>query len=90
MGMMRLFHNQSLWYTVRKQADMTVKENHMALHLITGSAGAGKSYMVYQTVIAKSGRNPGRGLSDIGTGTVTMQTQKEVVDLHPGHAVRKH
>ncbi|UWP60309.1 helicase-exonuclease AddAB subunit AddB [Ruminococcus gauvreauii] len=60
----------------------------MALHLITGSAGAGKSYMVYQMVIAKSGRNPGRDYLILVPEQFTMQTQKEVVDLHPGHAVR--
>ena len=44
--------------------------------------------MVYQTVIAKIREKPRQGLSDIGTEQFTMQTQKEVVDLHPGHAVR--
>ncbi|MCH1984308.1 helicase-exonuclease AddAB subunit AddB [Ruminococcus sp. OA3] len=59
----------------------------MALHLITGSAGAGKSYMVYRKVIEESVKNPSRDYLILVPEQFTMQTQKEVVDLHPGHAV---
>lgn len=59
----------------------------MALHLITGSSGAGKSYTVCQRIIKESMENPKREYLILVPEQFTMQTQKEVVDLHPGHAV---
>ncbi len=57
----------------------------MALTLVTGGAGAGKTEYVYKRVIDWSMNEPGRQFFVIVPEQATMQAQKEIVRLHPRH-----
>lgn len=55
----------------------------MALNLILGNSGSGKSYQAYQEIIRASIAHPERNFLVIVPEQFTMQTQKELVKLHP-------
>lgn len=59
----------------------------MALQLITGSCGAGKSHTIYQKIIEESIQYPNRNYLIIVPEQYTMQTQQKLVELHPEHSV---
>lgn len=63
------------------------EENEMSLQFILGSSGAGKSYTAFQEIIAESIRYPDRSYLILVPEQFTMQTQRELVSLHPSGAI---
>lgn len=59
----------------------------MSLQFIIGNSGAGKSYHAYRTIIQESGRNPDKLYYVIVPEQFTMQTQKTLVEMHPGKGI---
>lgn len=57
----------------------------MALQLILGNSGAGKSHYIFQKIIEESEACPDRQFLVIVPEQFTMQTQKDIVTLHPDH-----
>ncbi len=55
----------------------------MSLQFIFGNSGSGKSYTIFQSVIEDSIRHPEQSYLVIVPEQFTMQTQKELVRLHP-------
>lgn len=55
----------------------------MSLQMILGNSGSGKSYELYKNIIAASVQSPGTRFLVIVPEQFTMQTQKELVRLHP-------
>lgn len=59
----------------------------MSLQLYLGSAGSGKSYQMYRNIIEESQKNPGTNYLIIVPEQFTLQTQKDIVSMHPNHGV---
>ena len=59
----------------------------MSLQFIIGSSGAGKSYYAYQRIIQESLRHPEKNYYVIVPEQFTMQTQKALVEMHPGKGI---
>ena len=59
----------------------------MALQLIIGSCGSGKSYRMYEKLIERSMAHPEENFIVIVPEQYTMQTQKNIVSMHPRHGV---
>ena len=59
----------------------------MSLQFIIGSSGAGKSYFAYERVIRESMEHPERNYYIIVPEQFTMQTQKTLVEMHPGKGI---
>ncbi len=59
----------------------------MAVQLIVGSSGAGKSYQIYHKIIADALAHPDEDYLVIVPEQFTLQTQKELVRLHPGGGI---
>lgn len=59
----------------------------MALQLILGSSGVGKSHYGFTKIIAESRKNPDKNYLVIVPEQFTMQTQKELVSLHPDQGI---
>ncbi|MBQ5660287.1 MAG: hypothetical protein IIV18_02980 [Lachnospiraceae bacterium] len=59
----------------------------MSLQLIIGGSGSGKSYRIYQNIIRESMENPDRNYLVLVPEQFTMQTQKDLVRLHPNHGI---
>ena len=59
----------------------------MSLEILTGSSGAGKSHRIYKEVIEASLRHPDRQYLVMVPEQFTMQTQKELVRMHPRHGL---
>ncbi len=59
----------------------------MSLQLFLGSAGSGKSYQMYREVIEESKRNPETNYLVLVPEQFTLQTQKDIVTMHPEHGV---
>lgn len=57
----------------------------MSLQFIIGSSGAGKTRLLYENLIRQSIEEPDGRFIAIVPEQFTMQTQKEVVALHPCH-----
>lgn len=55
----------------------------MSLQFIFGNSGAGKSYRLYRDLIEESRKNPNQTYLVLVPEQFTMQTQKELVSLHP-------
>lgn len=55
----------------------------MSLKFIFGNSGSGKSYQAYQEIIRESMEHPERNFLVIVPEQFTMQTQKELVTMHP-------
>ncbi len=59
----------------------------MSLQLFLGSAGSGKSYQLYREIIEESKLNPDTNYLVIVPEQFTLQTQKDIVTMHPEHGV---
>lgn len=59
----------------------------MPLQFIIGSSGAGKSYNSYKRIISESLEHPDRNYYVIVPEQFTMQTQKTIVEMHPGKGI---
>jgi ATP-dependent helicase/nuclease subunit B len=59
----------------------------MSLQLFLGSAGSGKSYQLYREVIEESKQNPDTNYLVLVPEQFTLQTQKDIVTMHPEHGV---
>lgn len=59
----------------------------MALQLILGNSGAGKSHYLFEKIIAESMQDPKRQFLVIVPEQFTMQTQKDLVMMHPGRGI---
>ena len=59
----------------------------MAVQFILGSSGAGKSWYIYHKVIEEAMAHPEREYLVIVPEQFTMQTQKELVRMHPGGGI---
>lgn len=59
----------------------------MSLQLILGGPGSGKSHYLYQKIIEESVQYPDKTYIVIVPEQFTMQTQKELVRLHPDHGI---
>ncbi len=55
----------------------------MSLQFIFGNSGSGKSHLLYENLIAESCRHPERNYIVIVPEQFTMQTQRDLVMLHP-------
>ena len=55
----------------------------MPLHFIFGASGAGKSHYIYQKIIQESMEHPWKQYLVLVPEQFTMQTQKELVMMHP-------
>jgi ATP-dependent helicase/nuclease subunit B len=60
---------------------------NMSLQFIIGNSGAGKSRFSYQTLIEASIQNPSVTYYVIVPEQFTMQTQKTLVEMHPGKGI---
>lgn len=59
----------------------------MSLQLYLGSAGSGKSYQMYREVISQSKLDRNTNYLVIVPEQFTLQTQKDIVSMHPEHGV---
>lgn len=59
----------------------------MALQLILGNSGAGKSHYIFEKVIRASMEDPKKQFLVIVPEQFTMQTQKDLVRMHPRHGI---
>ena len=59
----------------------------MSLQLILGNSGSGKSHLMYQKIIDTSTEHPKKNFMVIVPEQFTMQTQKELVMLHPNKGI---
>ena len=59
----------------------------MSLQFIIGNAGSGKSTLLYQQIIQESLRRPSQKFLVIVPEQFTMQTQKDLVAMHPRHGI---
>lgn len=59
----------------------------MSLQFIIGSSGAGKSYFTYKRIIQESLQHPEKNYYVIVPEQFTMQTQKTLVEMHPGKGI---
>lgn len=59
----------------------------MSLQFIIGSSGVGKSHFAYEEMIQKSLKNPKKNYYVIVPEQFTMQTQKTLVEMHPGKGI---
>lgn len=59
----------------------------MALQLILGSSGSGKSYQLYQKIIEESINNPKGNYIELVPEQASMEAQKELVRLHPNKGI---
>ncbi len=57
------------------------------LQFIVGSSGAGKSYMAYHRMIKESMQHPEKNYLVLVPEQFTLQTQKELVTLHPNKGI---
>ncbi len=55
----------------------------MSLRFCFGSSGSGKSYKVYSEIIERSMQSPKQNFLIVVPDQFTMQTQKEMVSMHP-------
>lgn len=59
----------------------------MALQLILGNSGAGKSHYIFEKIIRESEEHPKKQFLIIVPEQFTMQTQKDLVAMHPRRAI---
>ena len=59
----------------------------MALHFVLGNSGGGKTHYLYETLIRLSSEFAARKYIIIVPDQFTMETQRDLVDLHPGHSI---
>lgn len=59
----------------------------MSLQFIMGNSGAGKSRYAYDKILSEAVRHPEKNYLIVVPEQFTMQTQKELVSLHPAGAI---
>lgn len=59
----------------------------MSLQFIFGNSGSGKSHFLYKTIIEESVQHPERNYIVIVPEQFTMQTQKDLVCMHPNKGI---
>lgn len=59
----------------------------MGLQFVFGPSGSGKSYQLYQTIIRESVEHPEQNFIVLVPEQFTMQTQKDLVAMHPCHGI---
>ncbi|MDO5589655.1 MAG: helicase-exonuclease AddAB subunit AddB [Lachnospiraceae bacterium] len=59
----------------------------MPLKFILGPSGSGKTYQLYKNVIHLSKEHPEENFIVLVPEQFTMQTQKDIVTMHDGHAI---
>ena len=59
----------------------------MSLQFIFGNSGSGKSHFLYETIIQESIDHPERNYIVIVPEQFTMQTQKDLVMMHPNRGI---
>lgn len=59
----------------------------MALQFILGNSGAGKSHYIFKKIIEESIKYPSKQFFVIVPEQFTMQTQKDLVLMHPRHGI---
>lgn len=59
----------------------------MPLKFILGPSGSGKTYQLYKNVIRLSKEHPEENFIVLVPEQFTMQTQKDIVTMHDGHAI---
>ena len=59
----------------------------MALQFVFGGSGSGKTRYLYEQAIRLSLEQPGRRFLVVVPEQFTMQAQKEIIRLHPGHGI---
>jgi len=59
----------------------------MALQFILGNSGAGKSHYIFEKIIQESAKNPNKQYLVIVPEQFTMQTQKDLVMMHPRRGI---
>ena len=59
----------------------------MSLQFIIGGSGSGKTRTLYENLIRQSMEEPDERFFALVPEQFTMQTQKEIVMLHPNHGV---
>ena len=59
----------------------------MSLQFIFGSSGSGKTHCLYEELIRQSAAHPEKNYIVLVPEQSTLQTQKELVMLHPGHGM---
>ena len=59
----------------------------MSLHFVLGASGSGKSTGTYEWIIGDALKHPERRYLILVPDQYTMQIQKQVVCMHPGHAI---
>ena len=60
---------------------------HMALKLILGNSGSGKTQYLYEQVVRLAEKNPRQNYLVVVPEQFTMQTQRKLVDLSTNHAI---
>lgn len=59
----------------------------MSLQFVFGNSGSGKSHLLYETIIQESIKHPERNYIVIVPEQFTMQTQKDLVMMHPNRGI---
>ena len=59
----------------------------MALQFIFGSSGSGKSHSLYQKTVEEAAANPEKTYIVLVPEQFSMQTQKDLVEASPNHAI---
>ncbi len=59
----------------------------MSLTLIAGNSGGGKTQYLYQHLIEEAGRHQDQKYLVLVPEQFTLETQKDLVELHPGHSL---
>ena len=74
-----------LWYNGRVIVNSfwEGRRINLSLQLIAGNSGSGKSHYIYEKIIRESVEHPERNYLMIVPEQFTMQTEKELVSLHP-------
>ena len=59
----------------------------MSLQFVFGNSGSGKSDYLYQSILEEAEREPEKNFLLLVPEQFTMQTQKELVSLHPAGGI---
>ncbi|MBQ4563544.1 MAG: hypothetical protein IJA58_03570, partial [Lachnospiraceae bacterium] len=59
----------------------------MSLQFVLGKSGSGKTHILYEELIRQSIAHPERQYILLVPEQFTLQTQKDLVMLHPGHGI---
>lgn len=59
----------------------------MSLQFVLGRSGSGKSYHLYKKIIEQASKHPERQYLVVVPEQFTMQTQRELVEMHPRHGI---